>query len=106
MASHNISYKCNFFVTIVRLVNGDPTYYGAVFTSKGVRNGPVCADGFDENDASKHINLFGIYILELCYGQIYNILLTTSEANLIECYICVQELQSSIPVMSHVPKTI
>lgn len=37
----------------MRLVGGDPLFYGAVFTSKGVRNGPVCAENFDEVDASK-----------------------------------------------------
>lgn len=45
----------------MRLVHGDPTYYGAVYTSKGVKNGPVCADGFDENDASKNANWIRIY---------------------------------------------
>lgn len=37
--------------TAVRLVQGDPEYYGAVFTSKGVNSGPVCAHGFDVIDA-------------------------------------------------------
>ncbi|KAL4227837.1 scavenger receptor [Mactra antiquata] len=37
--------------TAVRLVMGDPTFYGAVMTSKGVDSGLVCADNFDEVDA-------------------------------------------------------
>ncbi|XP_053406103.1 scavenger receptor cysteine-rich domain superfamily protein-like [Mercenaria mercenaria] len=37
--------------TAVRLVGGDPKYYGVVFTSKGVNSGPVCAAGFDHVDA-------------------------------------------------------
>jgi len=39
----------------VRLVNGDPTYYGAVYTSLGVNNGPICSVDFDEVDACKYL---------------------------------------------------
>lgn len=47
--------------TAVRLVAGDPKYYGVVFTSKGVRTGPVCAQGFDTVDAGRHLGIFFPY---------------------------------------------
>ncbi|XP_052278291.1 scavenger receptor cysteine-rich type 1 protein M130-like isoform X2 [Dreissena polymorpha] len=49
-------------LTAVRLVGGDPSFYGAVLVTDGTRQGLVCADNFYENDA-------GVVCKELGYER-------------------------------------
>ncbi|WAR00399.1 C163B-like protein [Mya arenaria] len=43
--------------TAVRLIQGDPTFYGAVLVSRGTRQGLVCAEGFTKKEASDESQL-------------------------------------------------
>ena len=57
--------------TAVRLVGGDPKFYGAVFTSKGVDNGPVCSNGFDNIDAGIRRTFVIHYVYMYIYMYLY-----------------------------------
>ena len=50
----------------MRLVEGDPTFYGAVVVSKGTEHGLVCTDGFDGNDAGMCQNKTQKYRFSKC----------------------------------------